>query len=78
MKFQQKLTKIGNSVGVILPKKLLTILNLSEGKTIYIEKFRNKIILEENPSASISPDFLKVAEDINKKYTEVFKKLANR
>ena len=33
---QRKLTQIGNSVGVILPKDLLTRLRLGKGDTVFI------------------------------------------
>jgi putative addiction module antidote len=31
-----KLTTIGNSVGVVLPKEALAVLNVSKGDTIYL------------------------------------------
>jgi len=56
MKFEQKITKIGNSLGLILPKALLEKLNVNVGETIYLEQVNDKVILEKYPSNPISPE----------------------
>jgi putative addiction module antidote len=56
-----KLTQIGNSVGVILPKELLSRLKLEKGDTLFVSDAANGVMLtpydpeldEQNgPSAS--------------------------
>lgn len=77
MTYKQKLTKIGNSVGVVLPKELLKSLKLKAGNEIYLEQVRDKVILEKDASKSVSPEFLKIAESIGEKYKEAFRELAS-
>ncbi|QFZ81297.1 AbrB/MazE/SpoVT family DNA-binding domain-containing protein [Variovorax paradoxus] len=36
-----KVTQIGNSVGVILPKELLSSMNVGKGDTLYVTKASN-------------------------------------
>ena len=38
--FTLKLTSIGNSVGVVLPKELLARLKLAKGDTVYVTSLR--------------------------------------
>lgn len=40
-----KLTQIGNSVGVILPKEVLSRLNLEKGDTLFLSDAANGIML---------------------------------
>ncbi|MFH1648477.1 MAG: AbrB/MazE/SpoVT family DNA-binding domain-containing protein [Patescibacteria group bacterium] len=77
MNYKQKLSKIGNSVGLVLPKQLLDNLKLKAGSDIYLEQIQDKIILEKEPTNSVSPEFLKIAENIGEKYSEAFTELAS-
>ena len=77
MTYKQKLTKIGNSVGIIIPKQLLESLGLDVGSEIYLEKIQDKVILDKNETNSVTPEFLKVAESIGDRYSEAFKELAS-
>ena len=78
MTYRQKLTRIGNSVGIILPKQLLDTLNLDIGEELYIENVQDKIDMEREKTSAVSPEFLKIAENIGKKYKDAFKELANQ
>ncbi|EKD96251.1 MAG: hypothetical protein ACD_24C00124G0002 [uncultured bacterium] len=78
MTYRQKLTRIGNSVGIILPKQLLDTLNLDIGEELYIENVQDKIVMEREKTSAVSPEFLKIAENIGKKYKDAFKELANQ
>ncbi|KKS16592.1 MAG: hypothetical protein UU77_C0007G0005 [candidate division WWE3 bacterium GW2011_GWC1_41_7] len=78
MTYKQKLTKIGNSVGIIIPKPLLDILDLDVGQDLYIENVQDKIVIEKEKTSTVSPEFLKIAENIGKKYKAVFSELANK
>lgn len=40
-----KLTQIGNSVGVILPKEVLTRLRLEKGDTVFVTDAANGVLL---------------------------------
>lgn len=76
MTYKQKLTKIGNSVGIIIPKQLLERLGLDVGNEVYLEQVQDKVILDRNEPTSITPEFLKVAESIGNRYSKAFKELA--
>lgn len=76
MNYTQKLSKIGNSVGIIIPKPLLKHLGLDAGSEIYIDVINDKAILSTKKTKSISPEFLRIAEKTGEKYSEAFKELA--
>lgn len=74
MHFTLKLTQIGNSVGVVLPKEALAALKLEKGDTMY---------LTESPDGfrvtAFDPEFdkqMKAAEDIMKRRRNVLRELA--
>ncbi len=70
-----KVTTIGNSTGVILPKEILAKLNIERGDTLY---------LEDTPDGGIklTPYDQELAEEmasakrVMKKYRDVLRKLA--
>ncbi len=76
MTYKQKLTKIGNSVGLIIPKQLLDSLGLDIGKDVFLEQVQDKFVVTTQEQSSISPEFLKVAESIGKRYSAAFSELA--
>jgi putative addiction module antidote len=72
---QLKLRKIGNSVGVVLPKEILAYLNSKEGDTL---------VLTETPEAGfrLTPDKgdfarqMKIAENLAHRYRNALRELA--
>jgi putative addiction module antidote len=76
MNYKQKLTRIGNSVGLIIPKQLLDSLGLDVGNEIYLEQVQDKVILEAKNSKAVSPEFLKIAESVGERYASAFKELS--
>lgn len=69
-----KLTQIGNSVGVILPKELLARLKVAKGDTVFWTESANGVNL-----SSYSPEFeeqMTEARRIMKKRREVLRELA--
>ncbi len=78
MRYRQKLTKIGNSIGIILPKSLLDALKLDVGTELYIENIQDKIVIEKTQSPSVSPEFLRIAEKVGEKYKAAFKELSSK
>ena len=70
-----KLRKVGNSVGVVLPKETLTRLNASEGDEIYLtDAPEGGFRLTAN-----KPDFgekMKVAEGLSRRYRNALSELA--
>jgi putative addiction module antidote len=69
-----KLTGVGNSIGVVLPKEILTKLRVSKGDTLYVLETSQGIEL-----TSYCPDFatqMDAAEAIMRENRDVLKKLA--
>lgn len=69
-----KVTQIGNSVGVILPKELVAKLGLAKGDTVYAVEQPDGIRL-----TTADPDFeaqMEVARAVMKKWRNVLRELA--
>jgi putative addiction module antidote len=69
-----KLTQIGNSVGLILPKELLAKLGVGKGDTVYAVETENGIRLTTS-----DPEFeaqMEVARGIMKRRRAVLRELA--
>ncbi|MGO8699114.1 MAG: AbrB/MazE/SpoVT family DNA-binding domain-containing protein [Limisphaerales bacterium] len=75
MVLELKLRKIGNSVGVVLPKEALARLNADEGDAVYLSEtteggFR---ITANNPEFGRK---MKVAENLSRRYRHALKELS--
>ena len=69
-----KLTQIGNSVGVILPKEVLARLKLAKGDTLYLTENPDGVTL--TPSDPTFEDQINAARTIMKKRRNVLRELA--
>ena len=72
--FNLKLTQIGNSVGVILPKELLSLLRLEKGDTLYATESPEGIRL-----TPFNPQFekqMELARQVMKSRRNVLRELA--
>jgi len=72
--FTLKLTQIGNSVGVILPKEVLSMLRVEKGDTLYMTEAPDGLRITPH-----SPEFEKqmaAARDIMKKRRAALRELA--
>ena len=75
MVLELKLRKVGNSIGVVLPKEALARLNADEGDAIYLTDttdggFR---VTASNPEFAHK---LQVAEKLSRRYRHALKELA--
>ena len=75
MVLELKLRKVGNSIGVVLPKEALARLNVAANDTLYLTEttdggFR---VTATNPEFSHK---LKVAEKLTRRYRNALKELA--
>jgi len=69
-----KLTTVGNSIGVVLPKELLSKLRVDKGDTLYVVETPDVIEL-----TAYRPDFatqMDAAETIMRENKDVLRKLA--
>jgi putative addiction module antidote len=69
-----KLTKVGNSVGAIFPKELLTHMRVDAGDTVYLTESPDGVrVTPYNPNFARQ---IQAAEKVMKKRREVLRKLA--
>ncbi len=69
-----KLTTVGNSVGVVLPKEILSKLRVEKGDTLYVVETPEGIEL-----TAYRPDFaaqIDAAEEVMRENRDVLRKLA--
>ena len=69
-----KLTQIGNSVGVILPKEILARLKLEKGDTVFVTDAPGGVTL--TPYSGEFEDQMVAARAIMKKRRDVLRELA--
>jgi len=69
-----KLTQIGNSVGVILPKELLAKLKLEKGDTVFVTEAANGVNL--SPYDPSLEEELAMGREFMREYRDTFHQLA--
>lgn len=72
--FTLKLTQIGNSVGVILPKEVLTRLKSEKGDTIFVTETPEGYVL--TPYDPALEDQLRAGREFMREYRDTFHQLA--
>ena len=70
-----KLTQIGNSVGVILPKEVLVRLRLSKGDTVYVTEAANGGVTL-TPYDPALEEQLELGREFMREYRDTFHQLA--
>lgn len=78
----QKVIKVGNSLGVTLPKEFVVATGIKAGQEIYT-KFDNDsrmvwISTKEENITGITPEFKKWLDEFTQKHGEALKELARR
>ena len=69
-----KLTQIGNSVGVILPKEVLARLKVEKGDTLYVSEMPGGVALSPyDPSFEAQ---LELGREFMREYRDTFRALA--
>jgi putative addiction module antidote len=69
-----KLTQIGNSVGVILPKEVLARLKLEKGDTVFVTDAANGVML--TPYDPALDEQLEIGREFMREYRDTFHQLA--
>ena len=75
MTLELKLRKVGNSVGLVLPKEALARMNVEEGDAIFLTETTDGGFR----ISGSNPDFakkMKVAESLSRRYRHALKELA--
>lgn len=69
-----KLTQIGNSVGVILPKEVLARLKVEKGDTLFLTEAANGVML--TPYDPDLEEQLKLGREFMREFRDTFHQLA--
>ena len=69
-----KITQIGNSVGVILPKEILARLKLEKGDTVFVTEAANGVTL--TPYDPALEEELKLGREFMREFRDTFHQLA--
>lgn len=69
-----KLTQIGNSVGVILPKEILARLKLEKGDSVYVTDAANGVML--TPYDPALDEQIKAGREFMREFRDTFHQLA--
>ncbi|MEX0332116.1 MAG: AbrB/MazE/SpoVT family DNA-binding domain-containing protein [Puniceicoccaceae bacterium] len=75
MAMKTKVRKIGNSLGIVLPKEALQAMNVEEGASLYITK-APKDSLHITPEKPGFEEIMKVAEEGMAEYRNALRELA--
>jgi len=69
-----KLTTVGNSVGIILPKELLEKLRVDQGDTLYVIETQNGIeLIPSDPELAVQ---MEIAEQVMQEDRDILRRLA--
>jgi putative addiction module antidote len=74
MTAQVKVTTVGNSIGIVLPKEMLARLNIKKGDTLYLTETPEGVQL--TPYRADFDETMQVAQDIMRRYRDTLRKLA--
>lgn len=81
-KYERKITKIGNSYGITLPKTLLKEANILYGDNVTVEVKEGKIMLQRVEEIKlpdgVDNEFMELLTDVIKEHETAFKGLVER
>jgi putative addiction module antidote len=75
MTLELKLRKVGNSVGIILPKEALAHLNVGEGDTVSVTEAPDGSLRLSPTKAEVTRQ-MEVVQDVMKRYRHTLRELA--
>ncbi|MCC5790222.1 MAG: AbrB/MazE/SpoVT family DNA-binding domain-containing protein [Opitutales bacterium] len=75
MAIETKVRKIGNSLGIVLPKEALQKLRVEEGATLYLTEAPNDS-LSVTPGRPGFKEKMDIAESLMNRYRNAFRELA--
>lgn len=75
MAIETKVRKIGNSLGIVLPKEALLALKVSEGDTLYLTE-APECSLRVTPEKPGFEEKMRAAEGLMNRYRNAFRELA--
>ena len=75
MTYQTKLRKIGNSLGIVIPKEAIRAMKVQEGATLYLTE-APECSLQLNPGNAEFARKAKIAESLMQRYRNALRELA--
>lgn len=75
MPIETKVRKIGNSLGIVLPKEALQALRVEEGATLYLTEAPNSS-LQITPERAGFAEKMRIAESLMDRYRNALRELA--
>jgi putative addiction module antidote len=75
MLHELKLRKVGNSVGVVLPKEVLSYLRVEEGDTVCVSEAPDGSLRVSTASAEFTRQ-MEAADDLVRRYRNTLRELA--
>jgi len=75
MSYQTKVRKIGNSLGIVLPKEALQAMKVKEGATLYITE-APECSVQVTPQRPGFAEKAAIAEDLMQRYRNTLRELA--
>jgi bifunctional DNA-binding transcriptional regulator/antitoxin component of YhaV-PrlF toxin-antitoxin module len=79
---EQKIIQIKDSAGIIIPEPILKDLGLAIGNQVIIERdpFSDSITIYKKGTkkSSITPEFLRIVNNVHQEYAQAFKELAKK
>lgn len=81
MYFKQKLTKIGNSIGVVFPKEIRDLLGVNLGSEVYIQPgldANTLIVNVKEPKSKIDPQFFELVKSVDQQYSKALSELSKK
>ncbi len=79
---EQTVIKVGNSLGVILPKHILKNLNIKRGQKLYLDVYEEEKTLtlrvNKNRAKGITPEFIKFLDEFQKEHSYSLSKLSEK
>ena len=74
MTYKVKVTTVGNSTGIVLPKELLMKLKIEKGDSLYVTETPDGLQL--TPYEKEFADTMEAAQDIMRRYRDTLRRLA--
>jgi len=79
MTHKQKIMKIGNSMGIIIPKEIRDSLSITLGTELYLELGADKktiVLNSEEPDTRVDPQFFELVKRVDEQYSAALRKLS--
>ena len=79
---EQKVIKIGNSLGILIPSKVIKKLKLHQGQVLNLELYeREKTLalrIDKNMAYGVTPEFIGFLKEFSDRYSDALTELARR